>query len=92
MRAAPTWLATRGAATRGAATRGAPTWLASQGPASSRGVRGPLVAPLPVLLGRMLLGVVVGAAAAFVVALLRPQARPDHPAYVAPVPPGELRV
>ena len=37
------------------------------------------------------LGMAAGATLSFVVALLRPQRR-TTPAYVAPVPPGELKV
>jgi hypothetical protein len=37
------------------------------------------------------LGVAAGAVTSFLVALLRPQRRAT-PAYVAPVPPGELKV
>lgn len=49
-------------------------------------------ARLPVLLGRVALGMLAGAATAFLVALLRPQPRGAAGSYVAPVPPGELRV
>lgn len=45
--------------------------------------------PGPMLV-RLLVGVAVGAAGAFVVALLRPQRRAQPPGYVAPVPPGDL--
>ena len=41
---------------------------------------------------RALLGVATGAAGAFLLALLRPQRQRPTSQYVAPVPPGELRV
>jgi pimeloyl-ACP methyl ester carboxylesterase len=43
------------------------------------------------VLSRVGIGVAAGAAAAFVAALLRPQRRAETH-YVAPVPPGELKV
>jgi hypothetical protein len=44
------------------------------------------------LLARVVLGMLAGATTAFVVALLRPHRRPAPARYVAPVPPGELKV
>ena len=44
------------------------------------------------VLARVLVGVGFGASAAFLAALLRPQRREPQSRYVAPVPPGELKV
>jgi len=44
------------------------------------------------VLARLLVGALAGAAVAFVAALLRPQRRDDVAPYVAPVPPGALKV
>ncbi len=54
--------------------------------------RGGLSRNLRVVLGRLLLGLAAGAAASFVVALVRPQPPDPQPRYLAPLPPGELRV